>query len=330
MRTQLSRAPRCSGRIRSVPRGAARRSAATSRGSRSTGSAACRSTCSASGCSAALAAAASARSSSSSSSEDSWRSQRRPWPGEVRALLVADGDQQRPARACSPRAPGSCTGRRPRRPRRRAHAEVDGVRRAGGPGDGAADVEVAVGVEVVDAGEHLPAADVVPGPVERRRAVATAQVLVGEQRGQVDHDDEPTSRRRQARTSTAPRSRTVRQCWTHGAVLRPARAPQAPPPLRPAPRGGRGAALVGAAQGAADLPAQDRLAVAVGDHDLDHLRYEDADKGSRTSAGGRTRTAPTGGCCWCCTAAGRGPLRADPHRPRTGCCTAPRSSRRSG
>jgi len=31
-------------------------------------------------------------------------------------------------------------------------------------------------------------------------------------------------------------------------------------------------------KGVPTTPSQDRLAVAVGDHDLDHLRYEDADK----------------------------------------------------
>ena len=31
-------------------------------------------------------------------------------------------------------------------------------------------------------------------------------------------------------------------------------------------------------KGLPDSPSQDRLAVAVPDHDLDHLRYEDADK----------------------------------------------------
>ncbi len=80
----------------------------------------------------------------------------------------------------------------------RADAEAHGVRRAGGPGHGAAHVEVTVGVEVVGARQHVAAADVVPGPVEGRRAVAAAQVLVTEQRGQVDHDREPTRRRRQA------------------------------------------------------------------------------------------------------------------------------------
>ena len=35
---------------------------------------------------------------------------------------------------------------------------------------------------------------------------------------------------------------------------------------------------MGAAQGTPDHPAQDRLAVAVDDHEMEHLTYEDADK----------------------------------------------------
>jgi hypothetical protein len=55
------------------------------------------------------------------------------------------------------------------------------------------------------------------------------------------------------------------RCGGDSTGVRAARAPHTAPPLRPPPRGGRRAA-------------QDRLALAVPDHDLDHLRYEDADK----------------------------------------------------
>ena len=160
-----------------------------------------------------------------------------------------------------------------------------------------ADVEVAVGVEVVGAREHVAAADVVPGPVERRRAVATAQVLVTEQRGQVDHDREPTRRRRQAGWPGVNDPVVGRPAF----VLHEHHKPRHHFDLR-LEEGGvlRSWALP---KGVPTSPRQDRLAVAVGDHDLDHLDYEDADKTSRTSAGGRTRTAPSGGCSSCCTAA---------------------------
>ena len=48
---------------------------------------------------------------------------------------------------------------------------------------------------------------------------------------------------------------------------------------------------------------EDRLAIAVDDHDLDHLTYEDATSPSRTRAGGRSTTAPTAASSSRCTAA---------------------------
>ena len=53
---------------------------------------------------------------------------------------------------------------------------------------------------------------------------------------------------------------------------------EAAAPLRPPPRGGRGAALVGRPARAADDLAKDRLAVPVDDHDLEHATYEDETK----------------------------------------------------
>ena len=101
-----------------------------------------------------------------------------------------------------------------------ADAEPDGVRRARRAAHRALDVEVAVGVDRVLAGEHLAAADVVPGPVEGRRAVAAAQVLVGQQRGQVDHARQPTSRRRPgcAITTVCRKSGTPHRLLSQGSA----------------------------------------------------------------------------------------------------------------
>ena len=63
-----------------------------------------------------------------------------------------------------------------------------------------------------------------------------------------------------------------------GGTLRAPRPPQAAAALRPAARGGRGAAQLGGAQGPADDPGHDRLAIAVDDHGLDHATYEDEHK----------------------------------------------------
>ena len=77
-------------------------------------------------------------------------------------------------------------------------------------------------------------------------------------------------------------------------------------------------------KGLPDDPARDRLAIAVDDHALDHVDFEDehksvADTGTWEA---RPRTAMSGGWCSCCTA---GPGRAATHSSTptapSGCCT---------
>ena len=62
------------------------------------------------------------------------------------------------------------------------------------------------------------------------------------------------------------------------AVVRAARPPQTQPALRPAAGGGRRAPVLGGPARAAAGRRSDRLAVAVSDHDLDHLTYTDEHK----------------------------------------------------
>ena len=49
--------------------------------------------------------------------------------------------------------------------------------------------------------------------------------------------------------------------------------------------------------GLPDSPADDRLAVEVADHELEHATYTDADKSIADTAGGRSTTATTAGSC---------------------------------
>ena len=118
-----------------------------------------------------------------------------PAPGGGRrgaGVLVADRDDQRQHVLAALVDRAAAPAEDPRALAVDAHADVDDVRRTGRPAHRAPDVEVAVGVDLVDAGEHVAVADVVPGAVERRGAVAAPEVLVGEQRGEVDHGAEPT------------------------------------------------------------------------------------------------------------------------------------------